>query len=76
VDQEGRKVERESEGSVKLVQLFRREMANIVGERGLWEADKVITMNAAVMLESLLDTDSNLAVKAISTCVDGSTDNA
>lgn len=76
IDQRHRKVEGECEGSVELKNLFCGEKPDIVGENGFRETDELVTMNAAVVLEPLLDTDRDLAAKAMSARVDGSADDA
>lgn len=66
----------ERKGSIELKELCLRKAANIVSESRLWETDEVVTVNAAVVLETLLDSDRNLTVKTVSACIDGGTDNA
>ena len=76
VDQRSRDVEGERKRSVELQQFLWREITYIVGENGFRETDELVTVNAAVVLETLLDAHRDLTVKTVSTCVDGSTDDA
>jgi hypothetical protein len=52
------------------VELFCGEAADIVRERGFREADQLIAMDTAVMLEPLFDVYRNLTVEAIMPAVD------
>jgi hypothetical protein len=69
-------VEGKRKRSIELKKLLRREVTDVVGENRLRKTDKLITVNAAVVLQSLIDTDRDLAVKAVSAGIDRSTDNA
>jgi hypothetical protein len=69
-------VEGKSKRPIELKELFWRQMTDIVGKNRLRKADQLITMNAAVVLQSLVDPDRDLAVEAVSTSVDRSADNA
>ena len=73
---QGCQIESERERPVELKPFLRREMANVVGEDGLRQADQLIAVNAAVVLESLLDADRNLAVKTVPAGVDRRADHA
>jgi hypothetical protein len=74
IDEGCSEIEGKREGSIELEELLWRKAADIVGQNCLRKADKIVAMNTAVVLEPLLHTDKNLAVKAISPCVNGGTD--
>jgi len=71
-----REIEGESEGSVELKELLRREIADIVGEHGFGKTDELVAVDAAVVFQPLLDSDWNLAVEAIAPGVDRSAHDA
>lgn len=69
-------IEGKRESPVELAAFLRGEAADVVGENGLRKADEIITVNAAVVFEPLLDADRDLAVKAVTAGVDRSADHA
>jgi len=71
-----REFERDGQSSIQLSDHRRRQGADVVSEGCLGQAHEFVAVNAAFVLETLVDTDVDLSVKAITTRVDRGADDS